>query len=187
VAEERKKHEDEQARESALDEERAAREPAGYLPGLAMRLRHQGLERLQERLREAGLEGENLQLAFLAALERATLESSIFAHEGRHVLQQQRARNAGSGEFFAKLSEVAFAPEPRLALGAIFSANIGDRTPHGRANQKIMKGLVSWMKMHAGEVPKLDPERPLLPQFDRLTDDQIRAAFRSMDPMAQKG
>jgi hypothetical protein len=187
AAEERRKHEKDRARESVLDAERAARDPAGYLPGLAMRLRHQGLQRLQEKLRGEGLEGEHLRLAFLAALERATLESSIFAHEGRHVLQQRKARNAGSGEFPAKLSEVAFALEPRLALGGIFHANIGDRTPHGRANQKIMKGLVSWMQMHADEVPKLDPDRPLLPQFDLLTDEQIRAAFRSMDPMAQGG
>jgi len=47
-----------------------------------------------------------------------------------------------------------------------------------------MKGLISWMKEHADEISKLDLDRPLLPQFDLLTDEQIRAAFRSMDPGA---
>ena len=32
----------------------------------------------------------------------------------------------------------------------------------------------------------LDPERPLLPQFDKLTDDQMRKAVRTMDPWAPK-
>ena len=186
------KHEKNRARESALDQERAARDRFGYLPGLTMRLRHQGLMRLLEKLRGEGLAGEDLRLAFLAASERATWEGSVFAHEGRHILQTRGAPRAGAksgqdAEFKAKLSEVAFAPEPRLALGGIFNANIGDRTPHGRANHKIMKGLVSWMKKHATEIPGLNPDRPLLPQFDLLTDEQIRAAFRSMDPMAEQG
>lgn len=53
------------------------------------------------------------------------------------------------------------------------------------ANARIMKGLVAWMDAHGGEIPSLDRSRPILPQFDRLTDDQMRAAFRSMDPWAK--
>ena len=87
-------------------------------------------------------------------------------------------------EFTAKL---AFAPEPRLALGAIISASIGDSTPHGKANLAIMKGLVQWMIQHANEIAALDAERPLLPQLDLLTDEQLRAAFRSMDRLADAG
>jgi len=30
----------------------------------------------------------------------------------------------------------------------------------------------------------LDRSRPLLPKFDRLTDEQMREAFRSIDPWA---
>lgn len=179
------KQKEEMARESALDDERATRDPFGYLPGLALRLRHQGLIQIKERLARTGLADNDLRLAFLAAVESAVQESSIFAHEGRHVLQKQVAPGAGFYEFPAKLSQVAFAPEPRLALGDIFFANIGDATPHGRANRKIMEGLVSWMKKRADDIPKLAPDRPLLPQFDLLTDEQIRTAFRSMDPMAQ--
>ncbi len=87
-------------------------------------------------------------------------------------------------EFRAKLSEVAFAPEPRLALGAIIDTNIGDSTPHGRANLRIMQGLVQWIAAHAAEIRGFDLSRPALPQLDKLTDDQLRAAFRSMDRLA---
>ena len=37
--------------------------------------------------------------------------------------------------------------------------------------------------VEADEIAGLDPRRPLLPQFDLLTDEQIRTAFRSMDPL----
>ena len=86
-------------------------------------------------------------------------------------------------EFRAKLSEVAFAPEPRLSVGSIFSSNIGNSSGHGQANERIMRGVVEWMEEHGSEIDGLDPELPLLPQFDLLTDEQIRAAFRSMDPL----
>ena len=124
----------------------------------------------------------------MAEFERAGQESSVFAHEGRHAIDKRAGQfSSRSLEFTAKLSEVAFAPQPRLALGAIVNANIGDDTPHGRANLKSMKGLVAWMEQHKTEIAGLDLKRPLLPQFDRLTDEQIRQAFRSMDPLAGQG
>jgi hypothetical protein len=47
-----------------------------------------------------------------------------------------------------------------------------------------MKDLVAWMQAHAQKIPAIDTSRPLLPQFDRLTNEQIREAYRSMDPWA---
>ncbi len=47
-----------------------------------------------------------------------------------------------------------------------------------------MKGIVEWMREHSDSIQGLDPDLPLLPQLDRLTDEQLREAFRSMDPMA---
>ena len=178
---------DEMERESRLDEERASRDPHAHLPGLALRLEHQGLMNLRSELQARGLEGDELKIAFLAEYDQAVLESSIFAHEGRHAIDK-RYRSVLSfsrnSELTAKLSEVAFAPRPRLALGAIISPTIGDRTPHGRANLEIMKGLVSWMGRHRNEIRGLDAERPLLPQLDLLSDEQLRQAFRSMDRLA---
>lgn len=178
----------EMERESALDEERAERDPYAYLPGLAMRLEYQGQTALLERLTTDHREGPSLKLAFLAAYDRAVQESSIFAHEGRHAIDKRDARLpfgfARNSEFTAKLAEVAFASEPRMALGAIISPSIGDRTSHGKANLEIMKGLVDWMGGHSKEIVGLDSGRPLLPQLDLLTDEQLRAAFRSMDRLA---
>ena len=179
----------EMKRESELDEERARKDTYAYLPGLRMRLKKQGLEALMSRLEERGLESEALRLAFVAELERVQQESSIFAHEGRHAIDKRGAGKSSATwhkEFTAKLSEVAFAPQPRLAQSAIINANIGDDTPHGKANLKVMKGIVKWMKKHREEIDGLDPQRPLLAQYDRLTDEQIREAYRAMDPLAEE-
>ena len=186
-AEARSEIEEKIERESAGDARRAAEDPHGYLPGLALRLKAEGARRVLERLRAGGLEGTDLQMAFLAEGERVVQESSIFAHEGRHAVDAAGAApniRTWKKEFRAKLSEVAFAPEPRLALGGIFNGTIGSDTPHGRANAQIMKELVSWMDRNRSEIEGLDAERPLLPQFDLLTDAQMRTAFRSMDPLA---
>jgi hypothetical protein len=179
---------EEMDRETGLDEARAAENPYSFLPGLSMRLKYQGITGILEELNGDGLDDEALRLAFLAAYEHTVQESSIFAHEGRHAIEKRRDSSYQSGwkaEFSAKLSEVAFAPRPRLAFGGIVSAGIGDRTPHGRANLKIMKGLIAWMEEHRAEIKGFDPGRPLLPQFDRLTDEQMRVAIRSMDPLAE--
>ena len=71
-----------------------------------------------------------------------------------------------------------------LAIGGgILSRNIGDGTSHGKANQRIMKGLVEWMTENRASIANLDPDIPLLPQLDLLTNDQLKQAFRSLDPM----
>jgi len=87
-------------------------------------------------------------------------------------------------EFRAKLSEVAFSEQPKLVVSSIIHPNIGDATPHGQANARVMLGLLRWMHAHAREIKGLDVRRPLLPQLPLLTDSQLRAAFRSMDPLA---
>ena len=178
---------EEMDRQSGLDDDRARLDPYASLPGLALRLRHQGTLQVLQRLQSEGFAGDELRLAFLAVTERAIQDSSIFAHEGRHAIEKRRESKYQSGwraEFTAKLSEVAFAPEPRLAFGGILTPSIGDDTPHGKANLKIMKGLVAWMEEHREAIAELDPDRPLLPQLDLLTDEQLQAAFRGMDPLA---
>jgi hypothetical protein len=66
----------------------------------------------------------------------------------------------------------------------IVTAEIGADTPHGTANLRLMKGLVEWMGHHQEQIDGLEPGRPLLPQLDRLTSDQLRAAVQSLDPLA---
>jgi hypothetical protein len=171
------------------EDARAKANPYGFLPALCLRMALQGRGKLLERLKARGLTSADLRSAFITEYERVTVAASIFAHEGRHALDRTVSPLGYSGvdrEFRAKLSEVAFAPEPLLAMGAIFSSNIGVKGDnHGMANERIMKGLVAWMEAHKSEIHELDPSRPLLPQFDCLTDEQMRAAFRSMDPWAK--
>lgn len=163
----------------------AAGNACPYIPGLASHLRRQGLERLRDSLRADGLTGPALRSAFLAAYDRASVETSIFRHEGRHAIDQRLGiTESAELEFRAKLSQVAFAPFPRLALGSIISRNIGEPNPHGQANQRVLCGVVDWMARHAAEIDGLDPALPLLPQLPRLTDPQLREAFRSQDPLA---
>lgn len=174
--------------DSTADLERARRDPYAYLPGLASGIRGDGIVGLRDSLAAAGHEGDSLRSTFLAIYAHAITESSIFAHEGRHTVDRQLGIDADlkEREFRAKLSEVAFAPLPRLAFGGILNPNIGDGTPHGRANRRIMQGLMRWMEAHRSEITGFDPTLPLLPQLRRLTDDQLRAAVRSMDPLARE-
>lgn len=116
----------------------------------------------------------------------------ILAHEGRHLFDLKDKPGGYSGaelEFRAKCSEVVFAPDPLLLVGVgdVFCPNIGrEDNSHGSANTRVMKLLLDWMQSHGAEVAGLDSSRPLLPQFDKLTDDQMRAAFRSFDPRAKE-
>jgi len=182
-------------RDEAIAELRAADnaiadQGAVYLAGLALDLRTTGQRALYERLR-AEVPADQLRLAFVTELATATRETSIFAHEGRHALDKVHIEEAQGInlpseelEFRAKLSEVAFAPYPRLAFGAIFNANMGNGTSHGEANARVTEGLIAWMDDHRSEIAGLDASAPLLPQFDKLTDAQMVAAVQSMDPWA---
>jgi hypothetical protein len=89
-------------------------------------------------------------------------------------------------EYRAKLSQVAFAPLPRLAFDGIMSPNVGDDTPHGIANRWMLEGIERWMRRHAAELP-IDPSAPLLPQLPRLSDASLRAAAAALDPLAPGG
>jgi len=174
-------------RETADDDARARSDPYAYLPGLEDRMRRDALERLRDRLASQGLSGVSLRLGFIKELGRVTTESAIFAHEGRHVIDKRLGITDGAElEYRAKLSEIAFAPNPRLSLtGGILTPNIGDKTPHGQANLRLMHGFVDWMNAHRSEIEGLDPARPMLPQLDLLSDDQLRSIARSLDPLAK--
>ncbi len=177
------------ARDSAADWEKAARDPYAYLPSLTALAAQEGRIRLRDALAAQGIGPAELEKSFLREYRQAVLASNIMNHEGRHAIDQSLGLSlqAWEGEFRAKLSEVALAPRPFLALDGILSATIGDSTPHGRANLQVMKGLVAWMRSHAEAIDGLDKSRPLLPQLPQLSDEQLRAAFRSMDPFAQEG
>ena len=121
---------------------------------------------------------------------RLRLEFGIIAHEGRHAIDMLNHPIlfnfwTDEKEFRAKLSQVVFSSDPKLAILDIFtSRDIGSNTPHGKANKRIIKIIVEWMQKHTQEISGIDTTRPLLPQFDRLSFNQIKAILIAADPMS---
>jgi hypothetical protein len=175
------------------DDTLARVKPYASLPGLALRLRYAGANRLLTDLQLKGLKGPDLCLGFVAEWERLTIESSIFAHEGRHLIDKQLygtslddSLSPADQEYHAKLSEVIFSSDAIITFSKLISAYGGDASPHGQANERIMKVVVNWMDEHKSEIAGFDPTRPSLPQFDLLTDDQIRNLLRQVDPLVSR-
>lgn len=159
---------------------------------LSRRIQLHASDRLWAELGRRGLKGRARALAFVSESLRLNVEATVFAHEGRHALDQRAFKSQfdrmgdGERELRAKLSEVAFASAPMLALtGSIFGGNLDDSSGHGKANHRIRILLVDWMTRHAREIAGLDPSRPLIMQVDRLTDAQLLSVIRSADPLAQ--
>lgn len=180
----RTRRDEEIARESARDAERAKGKPVSWFRGLRMRLSRQYSEALRDSLAAKGLAGPELRDAFLTRATREKFESSILAHEGRHAIDKKifRIGNDAELEFRAKISEITFSASPRGAIDSLLSP-VGPPGAHGIANERLLRGVEAWMKAHAAEIPGLDPALPMIPQLDRLSDAQIRTAYRSQDPL----
>ena len=174
-------------KDSAADWAIARADSIAYLPGVAGRLHRDGRDALIDSLRRAGIPDSALGSAFVRVASRLIRESSIIAHEGRHAIDDalDPRLSPADREFRAKLSEIAFAGRPKMVMSAIVHPNIGDATPHGRANARLMLGLIRWMRTHGSEIRGFDGRVPVLPQLPLLTDAQLRRAFRSMDPLAR--
>lgn len=172
--------------DSILDLTIARADSIAYLPGVAGRLRRDGRNALLDSVRRAGVPDSLVGRTFIGLASRLIRESSIIAHEGRHAIDDQLGSfTPEEREFRAKLSEVAFAARPKIVMSSIIHPNIGDATPHGRANARVMYGLIRWMRAHAAEIHGFDARQPVLTQLPLLTDDQLRTAFRGMDPLAR--
>jgi len=169
--------------ESARDRQRAKTKPIGEFPGLVKRLQRQYLQTV---LSEISATGDALRDAFIARLERDTFNSSIVMHEGRHSIDKlsKEKFKVWEMEYRAKLSEIALADAPRPALRSVLNFAVGGESPHGKANEQVAKGLVAWMEQHRDSIAGLETNLPLLPQIDKLTDEQIRRAAQSLDPLA---
>jgi hypothetical protein len=187
--EKRKEQEKKIADDTQKDWAIAAENPFAFLPGLHGRLKRDSkLEILKEARKQPGDESA-IRQRFISIYAQTVIDSICLAHEGRHIIDHELLdiHNSKELEFRAKLSEVASCDFPKLVLCHIVSPNIGSSTGHGLANLEIMKRLVDWLRTHADEVVGLDTDRPLLPQLDLMTNEQIRRAFRSMDPLAGDG
>lgn len=178
-----------QADRNAADAVALGKAPVAFLPGLADRLRLQYVDQVLSRARSLAGKGD-LRRAFLNEYWRANWQQSMLLHEGRHVLDRNllpsEEQKNPELEYRAKLSELALADYPRLALMNIDSPTIGGTTPHGIANGRIMEAYAAWIEAHKAEVAGYDPARPALTQADKLSDDQIRAVARALDPLARE-
>ncbi len=167
--------------DSKLTDDSLARvKPYASLMGLSLRLRYAGANRLLKNMQLKGLKGPDQCLGFVSEWERLTIESSIFAHEGRHLIDEHPS------EYNAKLSEVIFSQDPKITFSKLITAYGGDASSHGQAEESIMKVVVRWMDEHKGEIAGFDPARPTMPQFDMLTNDQIRRLLQQADPLASR-
>jgi hypothetical protein len=166
---------------TAQDEETARKDPYAYLEGLGQRMWQRASREVLDELRAKGLAGAELRLAFLRQWQSEE-DAHVAAHEARHLIDPPNAPY--NREWTAALSRVIFGPRPAMGMRGIIAPNIARKDGgSGEGNRRIMQDLVAWIEKHAGEIKGLDRTRPLLPQFDLLTNEQIREAFRGMDPL----
>lgn len=88
--------------------------------------------RIYNRVAAENLTGADLCIAFINEFSRVQDSYLIFAHEGRHAIDMKyfpskyASWSAMELERRAKLSQIIFAADPKLAFTGILSAYIGD-------------------------------------------------------------
>ncbi len=173
---------------SEADLARAKSNSIAFLPGLSFKLAFQFVTKIYDRLVEEGLQGAELKMKFLEETEELGYLRTVI-HEGRHVLDYELDPSLTSTEleYRAKLSELAFSEFPIAMLRiSIFNPNLGGESPHGKAQLRLIKELVNWMKANAEEIADYDNSKPAVFQLDHLSDENLRQFARSVDPLAKK-
>jgi len=134
-----------------------------------------------------------LYLAFISETMQLNVESTVFAHEGRHAIDQLYFKAQFDSmpqderELRAKYSEVIFSSRPKLALtGSILGGDLDSNTIHGKANLRLRIIIVQWMQQHRNEISHLNDSIPLLMQLNLLTDQQLREICLEADPLSGK-
>ncbi|HEY0114978.1 MAG TPA: hypothetical protein VGB54_04595 [Allosphingosinicella sp.] len=178
-----------QAQRATADLAALSGRDAATLAGLADRLQLQVIDQIGTRARSLAGGGGDLRRSFLEEYWRATLQHSILVHEGRHAIDRTLVAglaplDGDNLEYRAKLSELALSDYPRLALYNMVGAGVGDGTDHGNANAQVVRGYASWIAANRSQVAGFDASLPPAVQMDRLSDDQMRAIARSLDPIA---
>jgi hypothetical protein len=176
----------------ATDRSIAAKTPVAYLPGVRSRLRLDAIDALAADVRRALGPRDSFEIAFRKAYFDASVASSITAHEGRHVLDQASYPEACALtneelEYRAKLSEIRFAPRPRLAMASIYSPLFGGSSGHGIANRRLLGEYAAWIDANAAKIAGHDPALTALEQLDKLSDGQLVEIAAALDRRANEG
>jgi hypothetical protein len=160
--------------------------PVATLGGLSNRLQLQVVDRIASVARTKSMDAASFRRAFLEEYSRANLDQSIVKHEGRHAIDQALGIKTEQAvlEYRAKLSELALADYPRMALENMDRSLEGDG-PHDRAAARIFDQYRQWIEAHSNQVMGYDPALPALVQLDKLSDDQISEIARGLDPLAR--
>lgn len=158
---------------------------------LMMAFRLKASETLFDSLQKMGLKDETLSIAFINETMRLNIESTVFAHEARHAIDQLLFKKDFDGmtddekELRAKFSEIVFAPKFKMAsTGSILGGDLDVSTSHGKANFHLRKIIVDWMEKHSNEIIGFDNTMPVLMQMTLLSDEQIATICIEADPLA---
>ena len=173
------------------EEQAIARDLSAGLELSAARMQQRALERMIAGIEAEGSPEEEIPMIFLKRYQAFAEGAHIFAHEGRHAIDQKffaadfaRWDNE-EREYRAKLSEIVFSSDPCLALAGILSQGASS-SGHGRANLRIRQVLSNWMTNHQAEIEGLDAAKPLLTQACLLRGEQIADCFTQADPLSGK-
>ena len=156
--------------------------------GLAAKLKFDALSDLYDSLVAIGFSGQDLKLAFLSSYEQYRTAASVLAHEGRHSIERKYMPEAFEGwsneerEFRAKLSQIIFAPEPRLELAGMVTDVTGD-AGHFKANKRIVDIAIAWIKNNHSTIPKYSANQSGFSQIHLLTTSQIKRCYKQADPL----
>lgn len=179
-------------KQKQLDFERCKNNPYTEPKFLSPYIKFNEASKIYQHLLASGLKGTELNIAFVDEIFKLTIASTVFAHEGRHAIDQLyfpkefKTMSDDERELRAKFSEVIFSLNPKMAFtGSILGSDLDENTNHGKANQRFRKIIVDWMSTHQDEIKALDTNVPLLMQFDLLTDAQLIAICKSADPFAK--
>jgi hypothetical protein len=130
---------------------------------------------------------------FINQITKLAVAASVFAHEGRHAIDQRyfplafNEMTNDERELRAKYSEVIFSLNPKMALtGSILGMGNDKTSPHGLANLRFRKTILDWMNKHASEISGIDRKIPLLMQLDLLSDQQILQLCKQADTLIKK-
>lgn len=171
-----------------MDKTLIKKNPYAYLPGLHAKIRHQSVSRIRNQI-PITWSNKAQKREFIRQF-REKMQLGTVLHEGRHAIDKSLKKKWRDDEFEfrAKLSEVVFHPDPffALAYGGILSPDIGGKGAHSQANLKIFTCLAEWMSLHQQEISNYKVEYPPLFQLNLLTGEQLRSAFRSLDPLEKR-
>jgi hypothetical protein len=162
-------------------------------PGfLSLSIKLNASEQLFDSLQKTGLASNGLYLAFISETMGLNVESTVFAHEGRHAIDQRYFKSEFDSmtqderELRAKYSEIIFSSNSKLALtGSILGGDLDSNTIHGKANYRLRKTIADWMELHSNEIGGLDKSTPMLMQVELLSDQQLRKICLSADPLSR--